>query len=110
FGPGVTVQSVKPAGLNINGLPALAVMVNIASRSTRAAATIVVNNGSDAAAYSGGLLIAPNAAVSANAPSFTAAGMKNAASYQAGVVAPGEIFALFGSNLGPSNPATFEGQ
>jgi uncharacterized protein (TIGR03437 family) len=108
LGPSVTVRSVKPSGVNINGLPALAVTVDIAPRSTRATDTIVVTRGSEVAAYSGGLVIAPSAAGNSNAPSFTAAGMKNAASYQAGTVAPGEIFALFGSNLGPSSLALFQ--
>jgi uncharacterized protein (TIGR03437 family) len=108
LGPGLTVQSVQPAGFDINGLPALAVLVNIANESMRGEATIVVHKGSEAAAYSGGLIIAPDSTTSsAGGPSFTAAGMKNAASYQAGTVAPGEIFALFGSGLGPTSPAGF---
>jgi len=107
LGPGLTIQSVQPAGFDINGLPALAVLVNIANNSTRGEATIVVHKGSEAAAYSGGLIIAPDSATSSGGPAFTAAGMKNAAGYQAGKVAPGEIFALFGSGLGPASAAGF---
>jgi uncharacterized protein (TIGR03437 family) len=35
-------------------------------------------------------------------PIFTATGLVNAASYQGGGVAPGELIAIFGSNLGPA--------
>ena len=35
-------------------------------------------------------------------PAFTAQGVVNAAGYQGGSVAPGELITIFGSNLGPS--------
>src|SRR6185436_4230422 len=35
-------------------------------------------------------------------PAFPAQGVANAASYQGGGVAPGEMVTLFGSNLGPA--------
>ena len=38
----------------------------------------------------------------AAAPQFLAAGVVNAAGYQSGVVAPGEIVSIFGENLGPA--------
>ncbi len=41
------------------------------------------------------------------APAVTAAGITNVASYQSGSVSPGEILAIFGSNLGPATPALF---
>ena len=37
------------------------------------------------------------------APAFTAAGVANTASYLAGVVAPGELVTIFGSDLGPDD-------
>ncbi|MGA2329050.1 MAG: hypothetical protein ABSH05_22510 [Bryobacteraceae bacterium] len=39
------------------------------------------------------------------APEITAAGVVNAASYQGGAVAPGEIVAIFGTGLGPAQIA-----
>lgn len=39
------------------------------------------------------------------APEISVAGVVNAASYQGGAVAPGEIVAIFGSFLGPAEPA-----
>jgi uncharacterized protein (TIGR03437 family) len=39
---------------------------------------------------------------SASVPKFTAAGLLNSASFTGGSVAPGELVALFGSNLGPA--------
>jgi uncharacterized protein (TIGR03437 family) len=39
------------------------------------------------------------------APVITSAGVVNAASYQGGAVAPGEIVAIFGENLGPAGIA-----
>jgi uncharacterized protein (TIGR03437 family) len=39
------------------------------------------------------------------APEITAAGIVNAASYQGGTVAPGEIVAIFGTGLGPAQIA-----
>jgi uncharacterized protein (TIGR03437 family) len=41
------------------------------------------------------------------APTVTAAGITNVASYQSGSVSPGEILAIFGSNMGPSTAALF---
>jgi len=38
-------------------------------------------------------------------PQFSAAGVKNAASYQAGSVSPGEIVSLFGTAIGPATAA-----
>jgi uncharacterized protein (TIGR03437 family) len=39
-------------------------------------------------------------------PVLTAAGIANGASYHTGTVAPGEILALFGTNIGPTTPAS----
>jgi uncharacterized protein (TIGR03437 family) len=36
-------------------------------------------------------------------PSFSAAGVVNAASYEGGAVSPGEIITIFGASMGPSN-------
>ncbi len=41
-------------------------------------------------------------------PLATAAGVVNAASFEAGPVAPGEIITIFGSNIGPSALANFQ--
>jgi len=41
-----------------------------------------------------------------NAPTLTAAGVANAASYATGAVAPGELISLFGSAIGPSAAAS----
>lgn len=41
----------------------------------------------------------------ATPPSFTAAGIVNAASYATGTVAPGEIVSIFGDGLGPATAA-----
>jgi uncharacterized protein (TIGR03437 family) len=45
------------------------------------------------------------ASLHAQAPSFTAAGVVNAASYAGGAVAAGELVTIFGSNVGPPVPA-----
>ncbi len=49
---------------------------------------------------------ATNPQVSAGTPQFTAAGVTNAASFAAGSLAPGELIAIFGTNLGPAAPQT----
>ncbi len=41
----------------------------------------------------------------AQRPSFPAEGVVNAASYQGGAIAPGEMVAIFGSGLGAANPS-----
>lgn len=40
-------------------------------------------------------------------PTFTAGSITNAASFQTGSIAPGEIVTIFGSNLGPANLTSF---
>uniref|UniRef100_Q01Z27 BACON domain-containing protein n=1 Tax=Solibacter usitatus (strain Ellin6076) TaxID=234267 RepID=Q01Z27_SOLUE len=50
---------------------------------------------------------------SGGAPAFTAQGVVNAASLQAGVIAPGEVLTVFGTNLGPATiqkPSVIAGQ
>jgi uncharacterized protein (TIGR03437 family) len=44
----------------------------------------------------------------AAAPRFSVQGVVNAASYVGGPVAPGEIITIFGSDLGPSSPASLQ--
>lgn len=44
----------------------------------------------------------------ARRPSFPAEGVVNAASYQGGAVAPGEMVAIFGSGLGAASPASVQ--
>ena len=98
LGPGLNIRPgsvrIDPA-VELNGMPVVRLTLDIAPRSTSAVATIVVTRNGDAATYTGGLVIA------AAIPSFTSAGVVNAASFQGGGVAPGEIVSLFGSLLGP---------
>ena len=47
-------------------------------------------------------------AQSAPAPSVTSAGVVNAASFQSGAVAPGEIISIFGSGIGPATGALWQ--
>jgi uncharacterized protein (TIGR03437 family) len=56
-----------------------------------------VHASNSTALFSAGMRIVPQA------PAFTAAAVVDAASFQAGGVAPGEIISIFGSNLGPSD-------
>lgn len=101
LGPGLSVRtgSVRtvPTG-SINGIVPLHFTLDAAPVATRSLATIVVLNGTDAAAYSGGLLVLPGPA------SFSPAGLVNAASFaSAGGISPGEIFTIFGTQFGSSN-------
>ncbi len=52
-----------------------------------------------------GTAVAPAAS---GAPSITAAGVVNAASFLGGSIAPGELVTIFGSNFGPSQIATLQ--
>jgi uncharacterized protein (TIGR03437 family) len=98
LGPGLNIRPgsvrIDPA-IELNGMPVVRLTLNVAPRSKSTFATIVVMRNGDAATYTAGLVIA------AAIPSFTSAGIVNAASSEGGGVAPGEIVSLFGSLLGP---------
>ncbi len=78
-----------------NGLPYLRFTVQVAGDAALGLATAVVRGSTSTVLYSAGVRIVPQT------PAFTAAGVVDAASFQAGGVAPGEIISIFGSNLGP---------
>jgi uncharacterized protein (TIGR03437 family) len=82
-------------GFTINRTNPLRVTLDIRARTTPALASLLIFKGPSAVAWSGSLMINP-------ATAFTAAGVGNVASYQAGGVSPGEIVAIFGSNIGPA--------
>jgi uncharacterized protein (TIGR03437 family) len=98
LGPGLNIHPgsarIDPA-IELNGMPVVRVTVDIAAHAEPAVATIVITKNGDAATYTAGLVIA------AAIPAFTSTGVVNAASFQTGAVAPGEIVSLFGSLLGP---------
>ncbi len=81
-------------GFTINRVNPLRLTLDIRSRTEPALSSIVISKGQSTVSWSGSLLITP-------APSFTAAGVGNVASYKSGGVSPGEIVAIFGSNIGP---------
>ena len=99
LGPGLNVRQgsvrIDPAW-TLNGMPVVRLTVDVAPRATPAAAGIVVTRGGDAATYTAALVIAPQA------PAFSAQGIVNAATFQPGAVAPGELISVFGSALGPA--------
>ncbi len=80
-----------------NNTPILGFTVQVAPNASSGLATALVRSSTAAAVYSGGirLLGAP--------PTFSAAGVVDAASFAGGGVAPGEIISIFGTGLGPAN-------
>lgn len=65
--------------------------------------------GSDGLLYTGSkALLLFHTPLAGPPPVISAASVVNAASQQAGPIAPGEILSLYGSNLGPAAPATPE--
>ena len=73
--------------------------LNIPATSSVTAASMILNYKGNTAAYSGGFVIQPVP------PGFTAGGVGNAFNYASGAVAPGEIVAIFGTDMGPATPA-----
>jgi uncharacterized protein (TIGR03437 family) len=69
-------------------------------------AQYTVANTGDAAVFRSGTLTLGGQTITLTqgtaVPAFTAQGVVSAASYQGGGVAPGELIAIFGSNLGPA--------
>ena len=70
--------------------------LHVPATTTATSASILIDYHGNTAAFSGGLIIQPAA------PSFSAAGVGNVFSYASQAVAPGEIVAIFGANLGPA--------
>lgn len=64
--------------------------------STNTSASLIIDYHGSTASFSGGLMIQPAT------PSFPANGIGNVFSYASAAVAPGEIVAIFGTNLGPA--------
>lgn len=108
FGAGISVVAgsvrADPKILPINGLPYLRATLNIPARTTQGLATIFITKGANTLALSGIVVLGPQT------PAFPVAGIVNAATFSnSGVVAPGEIVTVFGTNVGPANliPADF---
>ncbi len=68
----------------------------------------VENNGSENTGFLTGFSITINGA-STGGPVITAPSIVSATSFKSGAVAPGEILALFGANLGPTTPVQAPG-
>jgi uncharacterized protein (TIGR03437 family) len=71
--------------------------LNVPSVGELTSSSLLVSYNGATAAFSGGMLVQPSA------PSFPANGVANAFSFAGSGVAPGEIVALFGTNMGPSS-------
>ena len=70
--------------------------LHVPSAPSTTSASIVLDYHGNTAAFSGGLIIEPAI------PAFPANGVGNVFSYASQAVAPGEIVAIFGTNLGPA--------
>jgi uncharacterized protein (TIGR03437 family) len=71
-------------------------VLDIPPVSTVTAASMIIDYNGSSASYSGGFVIEP-----VN-PQTSVAGVGNAFDYTSGAVAPGEIVAIFGTNVGPA--------
>ncbi len=101
LGPNVQVVNAGPAPSwlgTINGWQPLEVTLNISAISGRADLSLGIAKNGDFGFAAAALEIFGGGSGAV----FDATEMKNAGSYSAGAVAPGEMFALFGSGLGPS--------
>lgn len=112
FGPGLdptkTVRILGPAkirtgtvradpSITFNGFVPLRFTVDASAVTSRASSSIVVNNGSDATALSGGLVILPAPAAK---PSITANGVVSASGFGGfSAIAPGTWIEIYGANL-----------
>ena len=86
------------ASATVGGLTPIRFTVDVPALSASTYSAIGVINGADASIHAGGLILLANA----TSGSFSGNGMVNAASYAGGAIAPGEIFTIFGTQLGPS--------
>jgi uncharacterized protein (TIGR03437 family) len=94
IGP-VTVVSAKDAGFALPDGELYEITINVAPVSVRTSGSLFINYKGNTASFSGGMAILPTA------PVFPSDGVANVFSYQASAVAPGEIVAIFGTNMGP---------
>jgi uncharacterized protein (TIGR03437 family) len=85
--------------------PAITVTVNVASDAPlQVTNQVTVSGGGSASATANDATNVAPVTVS-TAPFITPGGVVNAASYSSGPVSPGEIVSIFGTLLGPANPA-----
>lgn len=97
FGAPITITGgFRRSVASGSNLPVIRFTVQVASDAPLGLATALVRSSTGIAVYSGGIRIAPPL------PSFTAAGVVNAASFAAGPAVPGEIISIFGTSLGPA--------
>ena len=105
LGPGITIRagSVRTDSIVVNNMTPVRFTVDIAALAATTPATVVVVNGTDAAAYTGGLAMLPAMpAISATEK------VQNGASFVLGqAVAPGSLVSIFGNNFAaaPFTPA-----
>jgi uncharacterized protein (TIGR03437 family) len=83
--------------------------INTSPVTSRTAASLFISYNGNTACFSGGMILLPAA------PEFPPNGIGNVFSYQSNAVAPGEIVAIFGTNMGPATyvggvQVTFDGQ
>jgi uncharacterized protein (TIGR03437 family) len=71
--------------------------LNMPSVSELTTASLLIDYNGNSAVFSGGIEVLPAA------PSFPANGIGNAFSFASSAVAPGEIAAMFGTNMGPAS-------
>lgn len=95
LGP-VTVVSAQDTGHALSDGELYEITITVPAVATRTSASLFINYNGNTATFSGGLAILPPA------PSFPSAGIGNVFSYQSSAVAPGEIVAIFGTNMGPT--------
>ncbi|MCB1018638.1 MAG: hypothetical protein KDC27_01865, partial [Acidobacteria bacterium] len=107
LGPNLTLLpgSVRiSANLEFEGFPALRLTVRPSSTQSLAGGslgTLLITRQGMAAAYTGGIVL-EDLAVPGPSPSFSSGAVTNAASFQPGPVAPGEIVSIFGVDMGPA--------
>ncbi|MGA2039171.1 MAG: BACON domain-containing carbohydrate-binding protein [Bryobacteraceae bacterium] len=96
--------SVTPASGSTSTTTQLTVQVNpagLAASTTPYTGTITITGVSGT---EGSATVTVSLSVTAPLPSIT--GVTNAASFASGAVSPGEIVSIFGTSIGPTNPAT----
>jgi uncharacterized protein (TIGR03437 family) len=99
LGPGITMRTstfrvdTTPSSL-VNGYTPIRFTVDIAAVAANTPITVAAVNGSDAAVYSGGLVLLPPA------PLISSESVQNGASFVPGqAVAPGSLVSVFGSHF-----------
>ncbi|MCB1018328.1 MAG: hypothetical protein KDC27_00300 [Acidobacteria bacterium] len=101
LGPGVRVKPgsvrVDPV-FNDRGAPVVRFTLESDARTERALATLLLMRNRAAEVFTGAIVLEP-------APAFSAGQVVNAASFEAGAVAPGGIASIFGASLGPAQSA-----